>query len=60
MAKNDRIRLHPAWLAILMAILGSWLVVWSGRALWLELSAISHSAPLIELQAGAASGLPAG
>lgn len=60
MAKNDGIRLHTAWLTILMATLGSWLVVWSGRALWLELSAIGHSAPLVELRAGAASGLPAG
>ena len=60
MAKNERIRWHSAWLAILMATLGSWMVVWSGRTLWLELSAISHSAPLVELQAGAASGLPAG
>jgi hypothetical protein len=60
MAKDDRVLLHSVWLAILMAALGSWLVVWSGRALWLELSAISHSAPLVELQAGPASGLPAG
>jgi hypothetical protein len=60
MAKNDRICLRSAWLAILMATLGSWMVVWSGRALWLELSAISHSAALVELRAGAASGLPAG
>jgi hypothetical protein len=60
MAKNGRIRMDSAWLAILMATLGSWMVVWSGRTLWLELSAISHSAPLVELRAGAASGLPAG
>jgi hypothetical protein len=60
MAKNDRVLLHSVWLAILMTALGGWMVVWSGRALWLELSAISHSAPLVELHAGAASGLPAG
>jgi hypothetical protein len=43
-----------------MMALGSWLLVWSGRALWGALSAISHFAPLVELRAGAASGLPAG
>jgi hypothetical protein len=43
----------------MMFALGGWLLVWSGLTLWTELTALISFAPLVELQAGAASGLPA-
>lgn len=54
----------PRWqgvsLAIILAALGTWLLIWSGRTLWSELSALCRAAPLVELRTSAASGFPAG
>lgn len=47
-------------LAIVLVALGGWLLFWSAGVLWTELSNLIDLAPLVELQASAAIGLPIG
>lgn len=60
MATNHQQHWQNVLLAVLLCALGGWLLFWSADVLRAELSALADSAPLVELHAGAAVGLPIG